>query len=300
MRVAVVGLGRMGTAIAERLLAAGHAVAVYNRTPGKAEALVESGALEIKDRREIWAAADLCVTMLADSAALEDVLLGSDGLAQQPAAAGKTLIDMSTVTAEASAKVAEAADEHGVQYLRAPVSGNPVAVRNGALGVIVSGDRSMFDAAEALLLDIGAKVSYVGEGERARIVKLALNLIVAGTAALLAESIALGEAHGVDRAQLLEIISGSAVGSPFVTYKSAALVADDYRSTFSTLLMRKDLEMVLSSASRAGLPSLEVTAVVRHLLDDCIAAGMGELDFMALLPHLQAQAGRDISAIVPA
>lgn len=299
MKVAVVGLGQMGTAIAERLLAAGHEVVVHNRTTGKAEALIADGAREVP-RAEVWPNADVVITMLADSPALEQTLLGDDGLAQSADASGKTLIDMSTVSVAASTKVAAAAEKSGIAYLRAPVSGNPMVVRGGGLGIVVTGDKQAFEANEALLGDIGPNIFYLGEGEGARIMKLALNLMVAGTAALLAESIALGEANGLDRSQMLEVISGSAVGSPFIKYKTAALVANDYSSTFSTKLMHKDLNMALASASESGLPGLPTTATVKELLDQTIAAGMGDIDFMALLPRLQQEAGQDISAIVPA
>ena len=176
-------------------------------------------------------------------------------------------------------------------YLRAPVSGNPVAVRGGTLGIVASGPRATFEAAEPLLRDIGPNVFYLGDGEAARIMKLALNLMVAGTAELLAESLTLGEAHGLDRAAMLEVIAGSAVGSPFVTYKRVPLAADDYTSTFTTRLMRKDLDMALDAGAAEGVP-LPVTATVQQLLQACISTGMGDIDFMALLPRLQREAGR--------
>jgi len=290
MKVCVLGLGRMGTAIAERVLAAGHEVSVWNRTPGKAESLVSAGAAEVT-LDQAWRSAEVCITMVADSHALTQVALGEFGLATDPTARGKLLIDMSTVSAEASAEVASAAEKNGIGYLRAPVSGNPGVVRAGNLTIVASGPSDAFHAGEALLRDIGPHLFHAGEGESARVIKLALNLMIAGTTQLLAECVALAEGHGVERKALLEIVSASAVGSPFVKYKIGPLLEDDYSSTFTARLMRKDLDLALGAGAAAGVP-LPVTAAVGQLLQACISTGLGELDFMALLIRLQREAGQ--------
>lgn len=294
MNVAVAGLGLMGTAIAERLVDAGHDVTVYNRSAEKTEPLVQRGATAVASLPEIWRRADACITMLADSAALEAVaaeLLDGEG------ANGKTLIDMSTVSVATSVSVARLAADAGVAYLRAPVTGNPVAVRAGKLGIIVSGDEALLESMCPMLVDIGPTTFYLGSGEEARVMKLALNLMIAGTAELLAEAVALGEAHGLDRGTLVDVIAGSAIGSPFIGYKKAPLVADDYTSTFSARLMRKDLGMAMDSAAEGGVP-LPVTKLVDELLENCVEIGLGELDFSALLPRLKREAGQDITALV--
>lgn len=294
MKVSVLGLGQMGSAIAERLVDAGHTVRVWNRSAGKADHLVDKGAIELDTPKQAWAS-DVCITMLADSAALTELLLSPDGLLRAPEASGRFLIDMSTVSPESSSHVADAAQAHGVRYLRAPVSGNPGVVRAGNLTVVVSGAEADHAAVEDLLHDIGPNVFHAGDGESARIVKLALNLMVAGTAELLAECVALAEAHGVQRSTLLEIVSASAVGSPFVKYKVGPLLADDYSSTFSTRLMRKDLDLILKSAADGGVP-LPVTAIVGQLLQACVSTGLGELDFMSLLIRLKREAGQSQAA----
>ncbi len=290
MKVCVLGLGQMGSAIAERLITGGHQVTVWNRSPGKADDLLAMGAREVS-RADAWAECDVAVTMLADSSALTQIALGKDGLAVSGEAGGKLLIDMSTVSADASREVARSAEAVGLRYLRAPVSGNPGVVRAGKLTIVASGPRDVFDEALELLSDIGARVLYAGDGESARIIKLALNLMIAGTAELLAECIALAEGHGIDRATLLEVVGASAVGSPFVAYKSAPLIADDYRSTFTTRLMRKDVDLALEAAAQAGVP-LPVTAQVQQLLQAAISSGYADLDFMALLLKLQRDAGQ--------
>lgn len=291
MDVSVLGLGQMGSAIAERLIGAGHEVSVWNRSKGKADGLVAKGAFELEACHEAWARSDVCITMVADSQALADVALAPDvGLAHAWRGSGKTLVDMSTVSAELSSDVAAAAATSGVQYLRAPVSGNPGVVRAGNLTIVASGEGGVFRSVESLLRDIGPHVFYAGEGEAARIIKLALNLVVAGTAELLAECIALAEAHDVQRDKLLEIVGASAVASPLVKYKIGPLLANDYTSTFSSRLMRKDLGLALDAGAAAGV-ALPVTGVVDQLLQACISTGLGELDFMALLIRLQREAG---------
>jgi 3-hydroxyisobutyrate dehydrogenase-like beta-hydroxyacid dehydrogenase len=292
VKVSVVGLGQMGKAIAERLVDAGHSVSVWNRTAGKATDLVDKGATELTSLHEAWTS-EVCITMVADSAALTEVTLGPGGLALADIGNGKFLIDMSTVSPESSSQIAKAAAANGIKFLRAPVSGNPGVVRAGNLTVVVSGDQADCLAMEDLLRDIGPHVFRAGDGETARIVKLALNLMIAGTAELLAEALVLAEAHDVDRVKMLQIVGASAVGSPFVKYKTGPLIADDYTSTFSTRLMRKDLDLILESATAGGAP-LPLTANVQQLLQACVSTGLGELDFMSLLIRLKREAGQPV------
>ncbi len=292
--VAVVGLGKMGEAIAERILDAGFPLSVFNRTAARAEPLAARGAAVLGSQADALARADVCVTMLADDGAVEAVLLGEGGVLAG-ARPGTTLVEMSTVSVAASERVAEAAAAAGVEYLRAPVSGNPTVVRGGTLTIVVSGPEHVAADLDPLLRAIGAKVLYVGEGERARVVKLAFQVLVAGTAELLGEALVLGEAAGVDRAKLLEAIGASAVGSPFVAYKSPPLLEDDYSATFTTALMQKDVDLVLELAEEYGI-TLPFARHVRMLLEATAAAGYADADFMALYAHLrQSAAGGTIA-----
>ena len=292
MQLGVVGLGLMGRPIARRLLDAGYPLAVYNRTQERADELVALSVYRAASPAEIWERADVCITMVSDGTALEAVTLGEKGLLAEPSGRGATLIDMSTVSLDSSRRVAEAAAACGVAYLRAPVTGNPSVVEAGRLGIMVSGDEATFAAAEEMLRVIGPNVFYLGAAEEARVMKLALQVLIAGTAELMAEAIVLGEANGLDRARMLEVMGESAVGSPFVKYKTAALVASDYTSTFTSAMMYKDLALVLDCANGAGVP-LPVTACIQQLVRACMSSGMADLDLMALLPHLEREAGRE-------
>ena len=287
--VSILGLGLMGTAIAERLLAAGHDLNVYNRSAAKAKPLVERGAQLCTRPSELLQLSDVCLTVVSDDNALLQSTLGREGVIAG-ARPGTTLIDMSTVSVGASARVAAAASTHGVTYLRAPVSGNPSVVRAGRLAIIVSGPLASFDAVGPLLEQIGPSVYYVGDAEHARVVKLALNLMVAGTAALMAEAILLGERGGVDAATLLDVMSGSAVGSPFVKYKLDPLVRGDYSATFTTDMMRKDLALIRAQARRTHTQA-ELATRLQRLYDRASIAGWGDSDLLALLPWLRSQAG---------
>jgi 3-hydroxyisobutyrate dehydrogenase len=280
--VSVVGLGRMGLPIAERILDAGFPLSVWNRTAAKADELAARGATVLASPADALASADVCVTMLADDAALEEVA----GEILAGARAGTALVDMSTVSVAASERVAERAAAAEIEYLRAPVSGNPSVVRAGNLTVIVSGPEDVARRLEPLLQAIGPKVKYVGEGERARVVKLALQIMIAGTAELLGESLVLGEAAGVDRRTLLEVVGASAIGSPFVSYKTEPLLNDDYSATFTTSMMLKDVDLVLDLAGESNL-SLPLTRDLRALLERLADGGYDDKDFMALYLQLR-------------
>ena len=223
--------------------------------------------------------------MLADDDALEAVVLGADGIVSG-ARSGTMLIDMSTVSVAASEKVAAAAEAAGVSFLRAPVSGNPVVVRSGNLTIIVSGPRETAEAADGLLHAIGPTVFYVGEGERARVMKLVLAVLIGGTAELLAEGLVLGEAAGIDREKLLEVINASAVGSPFVAYKTEPLLRGEYSATFTTSMALKDIDLVLDLAESADL-ELPFTELLRPLLEETAEAGYADSDFITLLLRLE-------------
>src|SRR5204863_9637063 len=189
----------------------------------------------------------------------------------------------------ASARVASLAAAASVDYLRAPVSGNPTVVRAGNLSFIVSGPRATLERADPVLRAIGATVHYVGDGEQARIVKLAINLMIAGLAQLMSEALVLGEAAGVSKEDLLEVMGSSAAGAPFVQYKTGPLLNDDFSATFTTALMEKDLDLVLDAAAEGGV-ELPVAAELKSLLREAVEAGYADDDFMALYLRLRSAA----------
>jgi 3-hydroxyisobutyrate dehydrogenase-like beta-hydroxyacid dehydrogenase len=285
--VALVGLGNMGAAIAERLLDAGYPLRVYNRTPGRDSELVDRGASRLDSPAAALGEGELCITSLANDEAVEEVVLGDGGVLAR--AGGGVLIETSTVSVAASRRVAEAADGAGVAYLRAPLSGNPTALRNGKAAVIVSGPEEAARRCDELLTAIAPAFRYVGDGEDARVLKLVLQILIGGTAGILAEAVALGEAAGIERKTVLDVIGASVVGSAFVEYKSEPLLRDDYSATFTTAMMVKDADLIRELAREAGT-DVPLTEAVRSLLGEACERGHADEDFMALLLLLQERA----------
>lgn len=272
----------MGTAIAERLLAAGYELAAHNRSPAKAERLRGAGAKVFQTAAGLAEAVDIVLTSLADDEALESVAAAVASAARP----GTLLVDLSTVSPAASARVAALADDASLLYLRAPVSGNPSVVQAGNLTFIASGPREALERARPTLLAIGRAIHDVGEGEQARVVKLAINLVIGGLAELMAEALVLSEASGVSRAALLETMGDSAAGAPFVKYKTEPLLRDDYSATFTTRLMEKDVDLVLEEAANAGV-LLPLAAELKKRIRAAVDAGYGDDDFMALFLDLR-------------
>ena len=282
----LVGLGNMGTAIAERLLDAGFPLVVTNRTREKAEPLAARGAQVATTPEELVEQVDVVLTSLADDAAFEEVA----GRVVAAARPGTVLVDTSTVSPEASARIASLAETASVRYLRAPVSGNPSVVRAGNLTFIVSGARETLDDVDAVLRAIGPTIHHVGDGEQARIVKLAINLMIAVLAQVMSEALVLGEASGVSRAALLDVMASSAAGAPFVKYKTEPLLRDDFSATFTTALMEKDIDLVLDAAGEAGV-ELPLAREMKTHLRAAIEAGYADDDFIALFRNLQRASG---------
>jgi len=284
--VGLIGLGNMGTAFGERLLEGGYALVVSNRTPGKSKSLEARGARAVGTPQELAAHVDVVLTSLADDEAFEAVANPVVD-ASRP---GTVLVDASTVSTASSARVAARAEARSVRYLRAPVSGNPSVVRAGNLSFVVSGDRGTLDEVEPVLLAIGPTIHHVGDAEQARVVKLAINLMIAVLAQAMSEALVLGEAGGVSRSALLEVMGSSAVGAPFVNYKTDALLRDDYSATFTTSLMEKDIDLVLDAADEGGL-ELPLASEMKAQLHAAIDAGYADDDFIALFQHLRRRIG---------
>jgi 3-hydroxyisobutyrate dehydrogenase-like beta-hydroxyacid dehydrogenase len=287
--VGLIGLGNMGSAFAERLLDAGFDLAVHNRTRGPEEPFAARGAAVAATPGELAARVDVVLTSLSDDGALEavaDAVLGA-------ARPGTVLVDTSTVSRDASARVAALAEPAGIEYLRAPVSGNPGVVRAGNVAFVVSGPEAAVERAEPVLRAIGSTIHDVGDAEQARVVKLALNLVIAGLAQLMAEALVLGERSGVSRADLLEAMGGSAAGAPFVKYKTEPLLRDDYSATFTTTLMEKDLDLVLAAADAVDV-RLPLAGELKELVRATIEAGHGDDDFMALFLRLRNASSQEV------
>jgi 3-hydroxyisobutyrate dehydrogenase-like beta-hydroxyacid dehydrogenase len=275
-----VGTGRMGSALALRLLAAGCDLTVYNRTKAKATPLADRGAAVVTSPADLGAA-DIVFVTVGGSDDLIDVILGPDGLISGPSVPA-IVVDCSTVSADASQQVREQLARRGTALLAAPVMGNARVAEAGRLTLAVSGPEQTFHEARPYLDLLGAGATYVGDGETARIVKLCHNLLLGVVSQTLAEVTVLAQQYGVSRHALLECLNNSVMGSTFTRYKTPALVNLDFHPTFTATLLRKDFDLGLAAARAREVP-LPVAALVHQLVQGLVGRGHGDQDFAALL-----------------
>ncbi|GAA2205464.1 NAD(P)-dependent oxidoreductase [Nonomuraea monospora] len=287
-RAGWIGTGRMGYAMAERLAAAGVDLAVWNRTRAKAEPLRAHGIQVVGDVAALRDR-DVVFTTVAASGDLTEVL---DELFADGAGPG-VVVDCSTVSAEASAAARATCARNGSGFLAAPVSGNAKAVKAGLISFVCSGPRETYERVSELLAHLGRSATYAGEGEIARLVKIAHNLLLGVVAQTLAEATVLAEKGGVPRHAFLEFLNDSVVGSPFTRYKSPAFVHLDYTPTFTPVLLRKDFDLGLAAARELGVP-MPVTALTAQLVQAAIGTGRTGEDFAILLDLQAAASGLEL------
>jgi 3-hydroxyisobutyrate dehydrogenase len=289
LTVGWIGAGRMGAAMAIRLDRAGAGPSVWNRTRSKAEATGCSVADEIADLRD----RDVVFTMISTPADLEQVLLGAGGLLADPARLPKIVVDCSTVSTESSELIRAQCVLRGVEFLAAPVSGNGRVVKSGGLTLCVSGPEETFRKVEHLLRHIGKSVTYVGEGDVARLVKICHNLMLGVVTQCLAEITVLAERGGVSRAAFLEFLNDSVMGSVFTRYKSPAFVHLDYTPTFTPILLRKDFDLGLAAAHELNVP-MPLAAITAQLVQGTVSSGRVTEDFAVLLDQQAAASGLEL------
>jgi 3-hydroxyisobutyrate dehydrogenase len=286
-----IGTGRMGYQLALRLLNAGYDLAAYNRTRAKAEPLAVHGA-KIADSPADLAGRDVVFIMVAADKDLDAVISGPGGLltgSDRP----EIVVDSSTVSTEVSARIRAVVEAAGAQFLAAPVSGNPKVIASGKLTVAASGPRPVFDQVAPLLATWGRGVTYVGEGEVARLVKIAHNVFLGVVIESLAEITVLAEQGGVSRAAFLEFLNDSVLGSTFTRYKSPALVNLDFHPTFTSNLLRKDLQLGLSAGRELGVP-MPLAAAADMLVAEAVGAGYQDDDFATVVLEQARRSGFQI------
>jgi 3-hydroxyisobutyrate dehydrogenase-like beta-hydroxyacid dehydrogenase len=289
LSVGWIGAGRMGAAMAVRLARAGVKPRVWNRTRAKAEAIADQGcgvADTIADLRD----SDVVFTMVSTPTDLEQVLLGEGGLLVDPAHLPGVVVDCSTVSIESSERIREACAAAGVDFLAAPVSGNGKVVASGRLTFVVSGPRETYDKVADLLGHMGKSVTYVGEGDNARLAKICHNLMLGVVAQTMAEITVLAEKGGMSRAAFLEFLNESVMGSTFTRYKSPAYVHLDYTPTFTPVLLRKDFDLGLAAARKLDVP-MPVAAVTAQLVQALVSEGYTTQDFALLLEQQARSSG---------
>ena len=286
-----IGTGRMGAAMATRLARADVDLHVWNRTRSKAEPLAEHGATVVDAIADL-AGREIVFTMVSSDADLEHVLVSEGGLLTHGSVPA-IVVDTSTVSTEASARMREACAAVGTEFLASPVSGNGKVVGSGKLTLVCSGKEDVFDRVHPLLDHIGKHATYVGEGEVARLVKICHNLMLGVVTQNMAEITVLAERGGVSRAAFLEFLNNSVMGSIFTRYKTPAFVHLDYTPTFTPLLLRKDFELGLAAGHDLDVP-MPTVATTAALVQATVSSGRTSEDFAILLDQQAALSGIEL------
>ena len=284
-----VGLGTMGGGVVRRLLAAGHAVTVWNRTREKAEPLLEAGASWADTPRSVAERSEIVFTMVTNTAAVQAVTEGPDGILAG-LGPGKVYVDMSTASPANTRAVAETVVAVGAQMLDAPVSGSVITLEEGKLSIMVGGDAETFERVKPVLEAIGPRVFHLGPNGAAVTMKIAINLSLAVQMLAFSEGVLLAEKTGIGREQAVEVMLASVIASPMVTYRGPFVLEQPDEAWFDCRMMQKDLNLALELGRELEVP-LPTTAVTNELLTAANAMGIGDKDFAVLFDVLASMAG---------
>ncbi|HJQ28849.1 MAG TPA: NAD(P)-dependent oxidoreductase [Rubrobacter sp.] len=277
-KVAVLGIGIMGAAMTRNLLSAGMEVSAWNRSRGKAEPLAQDGAQIADTRADAARDADFLLTMLADADVIEDAV--EDGVLDALSEGGVWL-QMSTVGEGGNERLARLAAEHGVDYVDAPVLGTRQPAEQGQLVVLASGPEEVRERSEQVFDAVGGKTVWLGEAGEGSRLKLVVNNWIVGILGVLAETVAFAKATGVDPAKFLETIEGGPLGLPYAQIKGSMMVEEDFPTSFSANLARKDAGLVLDAAEARDL-RMGIAEAVAARFDEAIEAGHGDEDIAAV------------------
>jgi 3-hydroxyisobutyrate dehydrogenase-like beta-hydroxyacid dehydrogenase len=284
-----VGLGVMGGQMVSRLLSKGHSVTGHNRTRSKAQWLIDKGMKWADSPRAVASAADVTFAMVTNSAAITSVTEGPDGLLAG-LSAGKIFVDISTVSPSVSRALAAKVREKGADMVDSPVSGSVITLQEGRLSVMVGGRRETFERVQPLLLDIGPKVTYVGDNGLALAMKIAINLSLAVQMMAFSEGVLLAEKSGIARETAVDVLTHSAVASPMIQYRGPFVLQQPEEAWFDVNMMQKDMLLALELGRQLDVP-LPTTAVSNEFLTAARGMGMAKLDFAVMFDVLARMSG---------
>ena len=284
-----IGLGVMGSQMVNRLLDKGHAVTGYNRTRAKAQWLIDRGMKWADSPRAVAAAADVTFAMVTNVAALQAIADGPDGLLAG-LSPGKVLVDISTVSPAASRALAARVRERGADMLDAPVSGSVITLQEGKLSVMVGGRRETFERVKPLLLDIGPKVTYVGNNGLALSMKIATNLSLAVQMMAFSEGVLLAEKSGIARETAVDVLTHSAIASPMIQYRGPFVLRLPEEAWFDVNMMQKDMLLAMELGRQLNVP-LPTTAASNEFLTAARGMGWEKKDFAVVFDVLAQMSG---------
>lgn len=280
MKIGVVGLGAMGAGIVPRLLSAGHTVTGWNRTRAKAKPLVKTGMRWADSPREVASQTEVVFSIVTDAAAVRDVALGTDGIISGLSKDG-IFLDMSTIAPDASRSIAAEFNKAGLTMLDAPISGSPITLEQGKASIMVGGGQTAFERAKPVLLDIGAKATYIGESGLAVQMKLAINLVLMVEVIAFGEAIALAEKGGVKREIAVEAMLNSVAASPVLGYRGPYILEGNMPEVplADVNLQQKDMLLVLELGRKMGSP-VPLAAAANEMMNACRGLGIDHRDFV--------------------
>jgi len=287
--IGFIGLGIMGRPMARNLLKAGYPLVVHSRSRGPVDEIARAGAKVGSSPRDVAAQSDVLITMLPNSPDVELVALGRDGIIEG-ARPGLLFVDMSTISPIVSKKVGEALAAKSVKMLDAPVSGGEKRAVDGALSIMLGGDKAVFDAVLPIFQAMGKTITHLGPLGFGGFTKLANQIIVAVNLTALAEALTLAKKAGLDRELTLTALAGGLAGSKCLDQKKPNYLADAYKPGFKIDLHFKDLGLIMESARALGVP-LPTTAVVQELFSALRVRGRGGLDHSGVITLLEDFAG---------
>jgi len=291
-RIGFIGLGIMGKPMALNLLKAGHALTVHNRSRASVQELVAAGAADGKSSKGVAEKSEIVITMLPDSPDVELVALGPDGVLEG-AKPGTILIDMSTISPQVSQKVAAEAAQKGVEMLDAPVSGGDVGAKQGTLSIMVGGKQEVFDRCLEVFEAMGKSIVRVGEIGAGGAVKLANQVIVAGTIQAVAEGLVLGAKAGVDPELMVKAISGGLARCGILEVRAPRVLDGIFDPGFMVKLHLKDLGLALTAGKALNVP-LPTTAYINEMFKALVAQGKGDKDHSSLIQIVEQMAGAEV------
>ncbi len=288
-KLGFIGLGVMGGNMVDRLLSKGHTVTGYNRTRAKAQWLIEKGMQWADSPRQVAKASDYVFAMVTNAAAIHSITEGPDGLLAG-LSAGKSFIDMSTVSPAVSRALAEKVRALGADMVDSPVSGSVITLQQGKLSVMVGGRKETFEEIKPLLLDIGPKVTHVGNNGLALAMKIATNLSLAVQMLAFSEGVLLAEKSGIAREVAVDVLTHSAVASPMIQYRGPFVLQQPEEAWFDVNMMQKDMVLAMDLGRQLDVP-LPTTAVSNEFLTAARGMGWTKYDFACMFDVLAAMSG---------
>lgn len=291
-RIGFIGLGIMGRGMARNLLKAGFSVRVWNRTPARMDELAADGAVPSSNPWELATHCDIIISCVSDTPDVEAVLLGEQGVIHG-AAPGALVIDMSTISPQATVAMAAQLAERGIHMLDAPISGGSEGAARGTLSIMIGGDAAQVERAMPVFQAMGKTITHVGSHGAGQTVKLVNQILVVGNALAMSEALLFAQAGGVDLEKAYTAVSQGAAGSWMFTNRAPQIIRRDWRPGFTIDLQQKDLRLVLKAADELGVP-LPGTALIFQMYRTLQAAGIGAEGNHALIKALEHLAGLEV------